>query len=273
MRVGIIAKTDDEKAIDLSRELLNYLKRFDDISNIVVEKELSKKLDIDGIFLGDMNIDIAITIGGDGTLLRTLQHCDAKIFGINVGKLGFLTEGKTQNMASDIDKIIKGEYIIEKRTKLKTVLNNKKLVDSVNEVVIHTGHIAKIQEYRILVDNDIIGDIRTDGIIIATSTGSTSYAMSAGGPILDPRVDGFIIVPIAPFKLSARPIVVPVNSRITIEILEEKPNSILVLDGQYEKEVFKDDMLYFTVSEKTANFIRFKSNFYERFNKKIAHAK
>ena len=126
-----------------------------------------------------------------------------------------------------------------------------------------------MRHYEIFVDDVMANSIRADGVIIATPTGSTSYAMSAGGPILDPRVAGFIIVPIAPFKLSARPMVVPIDSKISIRLLTPKRPSLLVLDGQLEYKIKTNDKITFTRSESPARFIRFEPDFYKRIEEKL----
>ena len=230
---------------------------------------LQEVLDIGNTATNKMIIGSLETIGGDGTILRTLQKCNVNIFGINAGVLGFLTEVKEDQALEGLKRILDKDFVIDERTRLKTMVNNKILFDAVNEAVIHTAHIAKMRNYEILVDDFVAATIRADGIIIATPTGSTSYAMSAGGPILDPRVEAFVIIPIAPFKLSARPMVIPIDSKVTIKHLEPKRTSLLVLDGQFEYKINTDDKLKFTRSDSPAKFIKFEPDFYKRVGEKL----
>lgn len=272
MKFGIVANVKFTKAINIARDLLEFLKPQ---VGLVLEQELGAKLEVDDIETAPiakfdkLKTDILISIGGDGTILRALQKCNANIFGINAGVLGFLTEVREDQAIEGLKRILDKDYVIDERTKLKTILNKKRLFDAVNEAVIHTAHIAKMRHFEIFVDDFVAETIRADGIIIATPTGSTSYAMSAGGPILDPRVEAFIIVPIAPFKLSARPMVIPIDSTISIKHREPKRPSLLVLDGQYEQKLEADDEITFTKSESMVKFIKFEPDFYKRIEEKL----
>lgn len=219
----------------------------------------------------NMDADVIITIGGDGTILRTLQGTDAPILGVNAGVLGFLTEVQPNEIRSAIKKVLAGKYRIEERLKLKTVMDGKRLEDATNEAVIHTAHIAKMRHFAISVDKTPATEMRADGIIVATPTGSTCYAMSVGSSIVDPRVEALVIAPIAPFRLSARPFVVPARSRISITIKEPR-ECIMVIDGQCEFEMTGKERLVFTASDKKARFVSFKDDFYRNLEEKLVAA-
>jgi NAD+ kinase len=210
-----------------------------------------------------MDVDLMITVGGDGTILRALQRTDAAIAGINVGVVGFLTAIDTDNLEEMLERLKNGQYTIEEHIKLKLSLNDKRLLDCANEGVIHTSHVSKMRHFEILVDEDPAMCLRADGIIVATPTGSTCYSMSVGGPIIDPGVEAFVIAPIAPFKLFARPIVVPAKSKIEIKLIKDR-DCVLVLDGQEEIQVNPDDVVKFTISEKKSKFVKFGEVFYNR---------
>jgi NAD+ kinase len=113
-----------------------------------------------------------------------------------------------------------------------------------------------------------VDDVRADGIIVATPTGSTCYAMSVGGPILDPAVNAFVIVPLAPFKMSARAVVVPSDRRLSVCLMDDKPSK-LILDGQYEETVGPGDPIAFSASESPARFVRFAPDFYAHIRRKL----
>lgn len=235
----------------------------------VLDKAVSEALGLrGGVPLRSLEVDILITVGGDGTILRTLQANDAPVMGVNAGVLGFLTEVHAGEAKKAIRRLKAGKYHIDERVKLKTTLNGKRLADATNETVIHTAHIAKMRDFAISIDGTRATEVRADGIIVATPTGSTSYAMSVGSSIIDPRVEAFVIAPIAPFRLAARPLVVAAKSKIAVTIKEPK-ECIMVIDGQCEFTIKGDEKLVFTASEKKARFVSFKSDFYKNLEEKL----
>jgi NAD+ kinase len=266
VKLGVVANINIEKTLGLTKDLIQYI---GDKAELEIEKNTAMKLGIEGMELEEMNPDILVTIGGDGTVLRSLQRTNCKVFSVNAGVLGFLTEVSPENMLKSLDRILEGDYIIDNRMRLKTELDGQRQFDSINEAVIHTSHVAKIRHFKILLDQKLVADVRADGIIVATPTGSTCYAMSVGSPLIDPRVNAFVIAPIAPFKLSARPYVVPSKSTIRIELLEPDRPCTLVLDGQFETEVSGDNEIIFTASEKPAELVRFSTDFFKRVSEKL----
>ncbi|UCF08813.1 MAG: NAD(+)/NADH kinase [Thermoplasmata archaeon] len=266
MKLGVVSNPNIEKATDVAKKVIDFLK---DKAELSVEVELAAKLGLEGVSLAEIKPDILIIIGGDGTVLWALQRTHSKVFCINAGVMGFLTEASPENALEGLERILKGDYIIDKRAKLKTILDGERLFDCTNEAVIHTAHVAKMRHFEIKVDGNVLADIRADGIIVATPTGSTCYAMSVGSPLVDPRVAAFIIAPIAPFKLSARPYVVPIDSEITIKLLEPAKPCVLVLDGQYETQVQSEATMLFTASENPAELVRFSRDFYTRISEKL----
>ncbi|MBM4237790.1 MAG: sugar kinase, partial [Euryarchaeota archaeon] len=193
---------------------------------------------------------------------------DAPVFGVNAGVLGFLTEIGADQVESGLMRVLKGDYAIDERLKVKTVVGGKRLYDSMNETVVHTANIAKIRQFEVYVDEQLVIDVRADGIIVATPTGSTCYAMSVGAPIIDPRVDALVIAPMAPFKFVAKPIVVPADSVIRLRLSRPKP-CVLVTDGQEAHEMNGDEVVEFTMSENKARFVSFGRSFYSRMREKL----
>ena len=234
----------------------------------VVEADTAAALGLDGVALSDMNVDVAISIGGDGTVLRTLKVVDSPLLGVNAGVLGFLTEVMPDGIDEAIGRILSGDYRIDERLRLKTTMDGDRLEDAVNEAVIHTAHIAKMRHFSVSIDGQFATELRADGVIVATPTGSTCYAMSVGSAIIDPRVEALVIAPIAPFRLAARPFVVPAKSVIDIRVVEPK-ECTMVIDGQDAFEMKGDEKLQFTASEKTARFISFEDDFYRDLEEKL----
>jgi NAD+ kinase len=268
MDFGIVAKPDIARACTTARMVLNFLQGSKRVERVAVEERLARSLKVEGVPLSLMNVDVIVSIGGDGTVLKALQEARGRIFAINAGVLGFLTEVPVENAISGLKRVVDGRYIVEKRLRLKTVVRGRRLFDSTNEAVIHTSTTSKMRHYRMLLSGQQVDDVRADGIIVATPTGSTCYAMSAGGPIIDPRLKGFVIVPLAPFKLSARAVVVPSNRKLSVCLMDDKPSK-LVLDGQVEEPLAPGTTVEFSASERPAEFIRFSSDFYENMRRKL----
>src|SRR3970040_604377 len=128
-----------------------------------------------------MKVDVMIAIGGDGTILRALQLNEANILGVNSGSLGFLAEVYDTEVEPLLERVVKGDYKVEERLRLKVEGDGARLFDCTNEAVVHTAQIAKIRHFEIRVDDAVVERVRADGIILATPTGSTSYSMSSGG--------------------------------------------------------------------------------------------
>ncbi len=265
MRIGILA---NPKLRDIDSVLGELCSILEGKAEIIYEADLGKKLGKKGQSLEEMKIDVLITIGGDGTILYALQRCNHVIAGINAGQLGFLTEIPREEVAVRVNRILSGHYTVEERIRLKVMRNDTRLQDCINEAVLHTSHVSKMHHFDVLVDGKPALNVRADGLIISTPTGSTSYAMSVGGPIIDPRVGAFVLAPIAPFNLAIRPLVIPANSTVEVRHADKK-RCMMVLDGQDEIAIEPDDVLRLSRSENPARFVRFQEDFYDRAWKKL----
>ncbi|MGB9869083.1 NAD(+) kinase, partial [Methanothermobacter sp.] len=272
MRIGIIARFDVPEAVELAGKVASFL------LNRGVELSVDLKITEDlpalreyGKDIRDMEVDMILTIGGDGTILRTQSLIEGKeipILGINMGTVGFLTEVDPENVFSALEDVLTGNYAVERRT-LLSVYHNGELPSALNEVVMMTRKPAKMLHIEISVDDEVVEELRADGIIIATPSGSTAYSMSAGGPIVDPRVEAFLIVPICPFKLSARPLVVSNKSVIRVNLLRKGKKAIAVIDGQYEEEINHMEEVVFKKSDHCAHFVRLSKDFYRKVREKL----
>ncbi|MEN6329674.1 MAG: NAD(+) kinase [Methanobacteriaceae archaeon] len=272
MRIGIVARVDVDEAVELASKVINFLQERD--VEMVIDKTLALKLNQPrnmAVELADMEADMVVAVGGDGTILRTQSYISPKkipLFGINMGTVGFLTEIDSENAFKALEEVLAGNYFVEERTQLR-VWHNNELPSALNEVVLMTRKPAKMLHIQIEVDDEIVEELRADGLIIATPSGSTAYSMSAGGPIVDPRVGAFIIVPICPFKLGARPTVVANESEIKVKLLREGKKAVAVIDGQFEEEINYMDEIVFRKSEHCAYFVRFTKNFYRKVREKL----
>jgi NAD+ kinase len=267
MKLGFVSKPECPRCIEVIRFLSNYLKA--NGHDFVVESGTARDMKVDGERVDRINADALVTVGGDGTALWALQKTDLPILPIKVSSLAFLSEVDAADALGYITRYLKGEFEVEERARIKTTVNSKRLPDSLNEAVLKSMIISKIRWFGMYLDDDFIHNIRADGIIIATPTGSTSYSLSVGGPILDPKVKGFIISYMAPFTLSARSMVVPSQSTIRVVTLDKGKSIMLTLDGQEGIEVGFHDEISFTESEHPAKFIRFNSDFYKNTREKM----
>lgn len=203
-------------------------------------------------------VDCLLTLGGDGTLLQAARRAGPAgipILGCNLGRLGFLTAGSGDELESVLERLVAGELEEQERLTLEVRLERGAGSDAsttgarergdgsevdleegpfyaLNDAVVHKTGFARLISLRVWVDDEQVGQYSADGIVISTSTGSTAYSLSAGGPILVPEMDALVATPISPHTLAVRPVVVPASSRITVEVLPRSRETILTVDGQ-----------------------------------------
>lgn len=210
--------------------------------NVLIEESTAARFAIDGYATRNMqtigaDTDLAVVIGGDGTMLtaaRSLGNHNIPLVGVNRGHFGFLTDISSDVMLPTIERILNGEYFLEQRIMLCAEIEREGQIVSksraVNDVVVGKGAAAKLIELEMTVDGQAVTHQRSDGLIVATPTGTTAYALSAGGPVLHPTMDAFTVVPICPHTLTSRPIIVSSASSIEIQFTRGETASIQV-DG------------------------------------------
>lgn len=236
--VGLIGKKAHKGANLSLQALIVYLTEKG--CRIIVEQSSSSQLPGNGFEIADLDTigtqaDLAIVVGGDGNMLgaaRVLAKHNVAVVGINRGNLGFLTDINPDDFARQLDSIFSGECQIEQRFLLELeVYRHGKLqsTDSaVNEVVVHHGKVAHMMEFEVYLDENFVYSQRSDGLIVATPTGSTAYSLSGGGPILTPNLDALTLVPMFPHTLSSRPIVVDANSIVRMKISPDNKDNLQV---------------------------------------------
>jgi Predicted sugar kinase len=273
-KIGIVSRFDQQEALDMVK---NIYDTFSSKVEIVLSPKTGEYLGITKNLIPvekmrDEGVELIISVGGDGTVLRNISKMDdpLPLLGINMGTLGFLVDVPPEDAIKDIEDVLKG-FSYTERSRLSINLNGKRLPDATNEIVLITARPAKILTFRISVDDSPIEDMRADGVVFATPTGSTAYAMSAGGPLLDPRVDASIIVPLAPFKLSARPWVIPGDSIVKVEMTIPEKEAAIVIDGQHSYSIKEHDVVTLTKAKNPARFVSSSINgFYEKVQSKLA---
>ena len=185
-----------------------------------------------------------------------------------MGTVGFLTELEPDETFECLDKLLNYDFFIEERMQLDVYSNNERRT-VLNELVLMTEQASKMLDLKISVDEELVDEVRADGLIVSTPSGSTAYSMSAGGPIVDPRVDAAIIIPICPFKLNTRPKIVPADSHIKVKFIKEGKKAVAVLDGVKMDVLDYLDEVELRKSDNPAYFVRFKNNFYASVNSKL----
>jgi NAD+ kinase len=219
---------------------------------------------------------VAIVVGGDGTMLgfgREIAPSGIPLIGVNRGRVGFITDIPLSNAKAIVSRILAGEFIIENRALLSTtVIRGKETIymsRALNDVTVTRGGISGMVELSVAVDGQFMYEQRSDGIIIATPTGSSAYSLSAGGPLLHPRLRSVVITPIAPQKLSNRPIVLPGDSKIEVTLVAGK-NINMHSDMQMYTELRVGDTVQVTRSEHVVPFLHPKGhNHYVTLRQKL----
>jgi NAD+ kinase len=236
--VGLIGKQAHQGANLSFKALIVYLKNRG--CRVLVEENTANRLDSQGFESASITeigkqADLAIVVGGDGNMLgaaRVLAEFNVAVVGINRGNLGFLTDINPDDVEPQLDSIFNGEGIAEQRFLLEVEVSRNGKIQSrnsaVNEVVLHHGKVAHMLEFEVYIDDIFVYSQRSDGLIVATPTGSTAYSLSGGGPILMPNLDALTLVPMFPHTLSSRPIVVDANSVVKMQVSPENRDNLQV---------------------------------------------
>ena len=264
---GIYANTNIEGVADIARRVIGCLGD----EKYIIDSELAELLGTEGRPLSEMVVDTVIVLGGDGTLLRATHNTKAKIFGINIGSVGFLTAVERDRIEEGMERLLKGEYIVDRRSMIRVSCNGKVLGDAINEAMIHTASVAKIRGFKVYIDDSLLTEVKADGYLMSTVTGSTSYSMSLGAPIMDPRVNNaWILTPMAAFRYSSRPLILPTTAKVTIEPTMLEKDCLLIIDGQSEITIPGGSRIEMTLSPKYTRLISMDFDFYDRVRNKLS---
>tara|TARA_A100001234_G_scaffold41506_1_gene33781 strand:- start:345 stop:1178 length:834 start_codon:yes stop_codon:yes gene_type:complete len=220
------------------------------INHIVANKSIKdlKKL--------DSSNDLVLVIGGDGTMIgaiRDLCHLNIPFLGVNIGNLGFLTDLQLGSLEIELPKILEGKYQKESRNFLE-ISNSKKSFLVVNEVVMHSGELAKMTSFSLFKDNNLVANHKSDGLIVSSATGSTAYMYSGGGPVIYPTLDVFAIMPMFSHSSSTRPLIIPAEGELELKY-EHNEKAKVILDGHNEFDLDSGDSLKIKNSSTRYNLI------------------
>lgn len=233
---------------------------------VLIEKETAANIGRNGFTTADYAVisersDLAVVLGGDGSMLSAARHLAAHgvpLVGVNQGRLGFMTDIAFSKMRETIELLLAGQYTIGERTMLEAqVLRGGKeifRIQALNDIVVNKGGTGRMIEFLVHIDGQFVYDLRADGIIVATPTGSTAYALSSNGPILQPNVPGIALVPVCPHTLSNRPITVSDRCVIEVTLKQRAVGARLHVDGQPYSELAADDKV---IVRRAAHSIRF----------------
>jgi NAD+ kinase len=210
-----------------------------------------------------LDADLIVVLGGDGTMISTARMArdsDVLVLGINYGSLGYLTDFRIEEMFPALEAIIDGQYEIDRRVMLDVELRRGDTTPSsgrvLNDVVINKAALARIIEIDVTLNSLFVNSFRSDGLIVATPTGSTAYNLSAGGPIVYPSMNAVVLTPICPFTLTNRPIVVPDGAEIELALKDENEGVVLSLDGQIGYPLVAGDRVKIRKSATTFNLVQ-----------------
>lgn len=183
--------------------------------------------------------ELVLVIGGDGTMISTIRNLlilNIPFLGINIGKLGFLTDINLESISDELPKVFNAEYVREKRPFLEITLSNKDKKTAINEVVFHSGKVAEMMSFSIYKGDKLVSNHKSDGVIISSATGSTGYCFSGGGPIIHPTLSVFAIMPMFSQSSASNPLIVPSDEDVTIKLANKNKASI-VIDGYTDQEI------------------------------------
>ena len=274
--VGIYVRQESNHGVDL--DVMNSMINF--LSNKDIELLIDESSDYENNHTKSVNhndfvktVDLIVVFGGDGTLLNSARKYldyEIPILGINMGKVGFLTDIKVDNFEKSLSDILDGDYLIEERNLVSAKFINKHLY-GLNEVVIHSGSYAQLMRYQLSVNDRIVYEQRSDGLIVATPTGSTAYALSAGGPIIHPSLDVWTILPMLPQSLSSRPFIISSEEKVVINLFDG-PNeqAKICVDGQDDIDLPFNVEISISKMKKTLKLVHPKDNdFFEACREKL----
>jgi NAD+ kinase len=247
---------------------------------VIVDPETAKysngEEEVSRAQMSSRSLDLVVVLGGDGTLLsaaRATAAIDVPLLGVNLGSLGFLTDVPLFSLFSMLEAITKGEAAVEQRSLMQCdLLRGEEVLGSYlvfNDAVVNKTAMARLNNYDLFIDKIFVSSYRADGMIVATPTGSTAYSLSAGGPVLMPTVNAFVITPVAPHSLTHRPLVVPDSTVVELVLRSEEEVAYLSLDGQPGLDLCDGDRVRCRRSEHRVSLFRTDHDFFHVLRTKL----
>ncbi len=267
--VGIVSRKNLEKHQRTFKRIVRLLKKHG--KDLYFEKRVAELLKLKNykeLHLGKTKVDLVLVLGGDGTILRVISkmsHIDTKFFGINMGHLGFLSEIPPVQIEKTFKQIFSGKFSVDRRMMLHIELHRGKkkikTVHALNEVAITQGTLCRLISLKTKVNGQKLATFKADGLLVATPTGSTAYSLSAGGPIVHPYLNAFILTPINPHSFNQKPLVLPDNKKIEVIVESDYTNMNMTIDGQRNFRVKQGDKIKIIKGE-SVEFLRLPTEHY-----------
>ena len=269
--IGIFPNTTKPQWREITGLILECVES-NGLKAVLEPRELAGEFPDCGCVVADMALtetDLMIALGGDGTILtlaRITGYSDVPIMGVNLGRLGFLAEFSPETVAESLKEVLDGDYNISRRMTLECSIIEKKGVGptqyALNDVVVSSGSISRMVNVTASVNGEYVTTFSCDGLIIATPTGSTAYSLSAGGPIVTPETECFVVTPISPHTLTNRPILLPRDKFIEVKMHDNVTDFKLTVDGQVGTDLCCDDVVRVAVSDRYINLVTSKTTAY-----------
>ncbi len=278
-KIGIVSKPKKAEIREIVPQLVEWLRERD--IEVSFDKETGSILESSEKCLTRNElpgkVDLLIVLGGDGTLLaaaRALYRHEVPIFAVNLGDLGFLTVITRDELYPALEGVLSGNYRSERRVQIEGELVRADEVLStfraLNDVVLNKGAIARIQDFEVYADGEFISNYKSDGLIVSTPTGSTAYSLAAGGPVVSPSVEAFIVTPICAHTLTNRPLVLRDSAHIEIVVKSQREAAYLTVDGQVGIATHSEDIIRVRKSDSVVELIQPpQRNYYEILRQKL----
>ena len=271
--IAVLANTTKEKSIATAERIADFL-----MGNACLymtdDCRISDKYDVTYMSQNEIYnaVDIAIVIGGDGTLLRYATPCakaKVPVLGINLGTVGFLTEVELDDIETSLTALLCDEYIKEERMLLKACINDNETYHALNDIVVAKRDHEQLIHVDLYAGGELVYHYKADGLIIATPTGSTGYSISAGGPVVDPKMDLYVATPICAHMLLARSTVLPADKELVIRLC--KNDAIISADGEFNRSLTNEDVIRISKSNYKFELIKIgKTSFYNTLINKLS---
>lgn len=277
--VALVVKRDDPEASAIGRRLSRWLRA--EHKQVITEEEFADALGAEPVTRANLaeQSDLIVVLGGDGTLLgvaRLAAPGGIPILGVNLGGLGFLTEVTKDEARRALSQVIAGDYDVDRRIMLEASVERASFsshgpekFQALNDVVLNKGPLGRMLQLEVAADRRPFCTYRADGLIIATPTGSTAYALSAGGPIVFPTLETMVLAPICPHTLSNRPVVLPDSFEIEVRVTAPDHDTTLTVDGQESAQLAAADVVRVHRGKHAVNLIRSEHPYFEIWRDKL----
>ncbi len=277
--VGLVIKRDDSEATALGAALAQWLRSRG--LDLFAEPEAAAAVGAQPMLKPDLAhcADLIVVLGGDGTLLsiaRFVGEREAPILGVNLGALGFLTQAAMDEARSSVERVLEGDYDVDRRITLEAevttsdgAVKQKAIRKALNDMVIHKRQLGRLLELDVYADGQHFCSYRADGLIVSTPTGSTAYALSAGGPIIFPTLEVMVLAPICPHTLSNRPVVLPDSCALEIRTHSADHDAMLTADGQEGVALGARDRVRICKGNSSVALVRSSHSYFEIWRNKL----